>query len=65
MRGRAQEERAVRETKRVRRANQRRSMHQLVGTPRAGDVSALDGADSGPKDVALDVYPFNEMEELT
>lgn len=55
----------MRETKRVRRANQRRSMHQLVGTPRAGDVSALDGADSGPKDVALDVYPFNEMEELT
>lgn len=61
---RAQEEEAVRETKRVRRANQRRSEHQRITRPRMTEGVVQSPVMSEPTESDLEVLPFDELEEL-
>jgi putative transposase len=59
---RAQEEESVRETKRARRANQRRSGYQQVTPPKTLDDRA---SIEVPSDFSVhEVLPFDEMEEI-
>jgi putative transposase len=61
---RAQEEQAVRETKRVRRANQRRSAHQQITPPDIAQIIMTNEDTTGSVESLLDILPFDEMEEL-
>lgn len=62
---RAQEERAVRETKRVRRANQRRVMNsQAVPSSTGLDGIAVNPNSSQAAEATPDVMPFDELEEI-
>lgn len=59
---RAQEDASVRETKRARRANQRRSGHQQITPPKTpGDTVPIEVRSDCP---VTEVLPFDEMEEL-
>jgi putative transposase len=61
---RTQEEQAVRETKRVRRENQRRIMHLQTSKPLGSTVPAAD--DESRLTVSpIEVTPFDDLEELT
>jgi putative transposase len=64
---RAQEEKSIRETKRVRRANQRRAHHQQAEKP-ATVIQAAFGQQSFSQTTSAtdvpDIKPFEEMEEL-
>lgn len=60
---RRQEEEAVRETKKARRARQRRADHQKAGQPKtAQEYTPPDGDKFQPP--VPDITPFDEMEEL-
>jgi len=62
---RQQEEKAMRDTKKVRRARQRRTMNQQILKPKAADEhSTLEDRDSLHIGLIPDVIPFDEMEEL-
>ena len=62
---RRQEEEAVRETKRARRARQRRPEHQKVEQPRtAQEYAPVDGEKFQPAASVSHITPFDEMEEL-
>jgi putative transposase len=61
---RNQEEQAVRETRRARRANQRRAMHSQVDKPDVQEESATPAVSLVGQDQMLDVTPFEDMEEL-
>ena len=63
---RAQEEQAVRETKRVRRENQRRTMHSQIEkltNDTGSEIQTPD--DTQPISATPDITPFDEMEDLT
>jgi putative transposase len=62
---RAKEEQAVRETKRVRRANQRRAQNKRVVKPTLENVrphQIIEGVESSP--LISDIKPFDEIEDL-
>jgi putative transposase len=61
---RQQEEQSVRETKRARRARQRRSDHEKVEPPKTAQEYTTGAEDFQPPKSRLDIKPFDEMEEL-
>lgn len=61
---RQQEERAVRETKRVRRARQRRSDHHQAAKPATATPNQPQYSNHQPPVSVADIAPFDEMEEL-
>jgi putative transposase len=62
---RAQEEQAKRETKRVRRARERRSLHSQVDKPMATkNPATLNAHTQQPHTTLPDIEPFDEIEDL-
>jgi putative transposase len=61
---RQQEEKSVRETKRTRRARQRRSDHRKVETPKTSQEYTTGAEAFQPPKSEPNVKPFDEMEEL-
>lgn len=61
---REQEERAVRETKRMRRANQRRSAHRQIAPPNNSQGGVTNEGAAESLGTSSDILPFDEMEEF-
>lgn len=61
---RQQEEKAVRETKRVRRANQKRAMNARVVKPKAVIEQPITGTDEPQLIGTFKIEPFDELEDI-